>query len=213
MPGGRVAGLDLNAGMLATARACAQQEELEIEWRQGEASELPFADSSFDVVLCQQGLQFVTDKPAALREMRRVAAPGGTIALAVNGPPDAFNRALADALSKYASPAVGELSLTPYSLGGANVLRDICDAAGLRDYELKILHRARRVEPTQQWLLEFTAGLPYAPAVAAMDAQNRAAMVRDIAASLKHLWNSDSFTVPTDTYLVYVRSSQPGGRS
>jgi ubiquinone/menaquinone biosynthesis C-methylase UbiE len=36
---------------------------------------------SFDVVLCQQGLQFFGDRVAAVREMRRTAKPGGVIAV------------------------------------------------------------------------------------------------------------------------------------
>ena len=39
------------------------------------------ANESFDVVLCQQGMQFFPDRPAAAREMRRALAPGGTIAI------------------------------------------------------------------------------------------------------------------------------------
>src|SRR5947209_4976061 len=54
-----------------------------IEWLQGTAASLPFSDSSFDLVLCQLGLQFFPDRPLALSEMRRVLAPAGRIALSV----------------------------------------------------------------------------------------------------------------------------------
>jgi len=55
-PTGRVIGLDLNAGMLAIARTMPQQEGVAIEWREGNATALPFPDASFDRVCCQQGL-------------------------------------------------------------------------------------------------------------------------------------------------------------
>ena len=83
LPGGSVVGLDMNVGMLAMARACSEQEELNIEWRQDEANALPFDDASFDVVLCQQGLQFFPDKAgraprnAARRRARRHHRAGG----------------------------------------------------------------------------------------------------------------------------------------
>ena len=48
-------------------------------------TELPFDAGSFDVVLCQQGLQYFPDRPAAMKEMARVLAPGGRIALNVWG--------------------------------------------------------------------------------------------------------------------------------
>ena len=57
-----------------------------VEWHEGSAVELPFADAAFDVVLCQQGLQFFPDKPGALRDMNRVLRPGGRLVLSVWGP-------------------------------------------------------------------------------------------------------------------------------
>jgi SAM-dependent methyltransferase len=50
---------------------------------EGSALSLPFANNSFDLVLCQLGLQFFPDRPLALREMRRVLAPSGRAALSV----------------------------------------------------------------------------------------------------------------------------------
>jgi ubiquinone/menaquinone biosynthesis C-methylase UbiE len=79
---GHVVGLDLNPGMLAVART-ARQTGAPIEWIEGSVLELPFDHGSFDVVLCQLGLQFFPDRPLALREMRRVLRPSGRIALSV----------------------------------------------------------------------------------------------------------------------------------
>jgi SAM-dependent methyltransferase len=67
---GRVVALDPNAGMLAVARSLAPG----IEWRDGTAEALPFPDRSFDVVVCQFGLMFFSDRDKAVREMLRVMA-------------------------------------------------------------------------------------------------------------------------------------------
>ena len=72
-PAGRVVGLDVNPNMLAAARSAVRDRA--IEWREGSAHEMPFPDASFDVVLCQQGLQFFPDRAAGLREMCRVLVP------------------------------------------------------------------------------------------------------------------------------------------
>lgn len=80
---GRIVGLDASAGMLAVARAAAAREPVAIDWREGRAEALPFADAEFDLVLCQYALMFFTDKAAALAEMRRVLAPGGRVLLSV----------------------------------------------------------------------------------------------------------------------------------
>jgi SAM-dependent methyltransferase len=57
--------------------------DLAIEWRTTDACALPFGDREFDLVFCQQGLQFVPDRVAALSEICRVLGTGGRAVLAV----------------------------------------------------------------------------------------------------------------------------------
>jgi ubiquinone/menaquinone biosynthesis C-methylase UbiE len=66
---------DLNQPMLHAAAA--QLDNARVTWRQADALALPFADKAFDAVLCQFGVMFFPDKPAAYRETRRVLKPGG----------------------------------------------------------------------------------------------------------------------------------------
>src|SRR5262249_25147416 len=81
MGAGHVVGLDINAAMLAVARS--QAAGSPIEWHEASVLQMPFADRSFDLVLCQLGLQFFPDRPRALREMQRVLVPDGRLALSV----------------------------------------------------------------------------------------------------------------------------------
>jgi ubiquinone/menaquinone biosynthesis C-methylase UbiE len=53
----------------------------DLDWRQGDAQALPFADGSFDRVVCQMVLMFFPDRSAAVREMARVVRPGGIVTL------------------------------------------------------------------------------------------------------------------------------------
>jgi ubiquinone/menaquinone biosynthesis C-methylase UbiE len=80
---GAVTAVDLSANMLAVARAAASRERLTIEWREGNAEQLPFHDGAFDLVLCQFALMFVADKAAALSEMRRVVTQSGRVLISV----------------------------------------------------------------------------------------------------------------------------------
>ena len=66
---------DLNQSMLDQAAAAGTSRP--VEWRQANAMALPFADASFDAVVCQFGAMFFPDKPAAFAEARRVLRPGG----------------------------------------------------------------------------------------------------------------------------------------
>src|SRR5215813_12434884 len=75
----RIVGVDVAQAMLAVARTV----DPTIDWREGNAVSLPVSDAEhFTVLTCHQGLQFMPDKAAAVREMRRVLAPGGRVAIA-----------------------------------------------------------------------------------------------------------------------------------
>jgi SAM-dependent methyltransferase len=76
--------------MLAVARELAKREELldRVEFRTGDARELPFADSTFDVVLVITALSHMTDAERALPELIRVTRPGGRIGIFdIDSPP------------------------------------------------------------------------------------------------------------------------------
>jgi SAM-dependent methyltransferase len=80
---GAVTGFDLSPNMLAVAKAAAAREGIAIEWREGSAEQLPFPESSFDLVLCQFALMFFADKSAALAEMRRVVTSNSLVLVSV----------------------------------------------------------------------------------------------------------------------------------
>lgn len=73
--GAQVVACDLSAGMIQVGR----ERHPELEFVQGDATNLPFADGEFDAVTISFGLRNVVDVPAALAEMYRVTKPGGTL--------------------------------------------------------------------------------------------------------------------------------------
>ena len=93
-------------GCSRVAREAPAPEGAAITWREGNATALPFPNGAFDVACCQQGLQFLPDRPAALREMFRVLGPTGRLALAVwrGLEHQPFYAALTEALERYVSP-------------------------------------------------------------------------------------------------------------
>jgi ubiquinone/menaquinone biosynthesis C-methylase UbiE len=130
-PTGQIIGLDINAVMLAVGRSLPPIPGVSLEWQEGNAIALPFADASFDTLLCQQGLQFFTDRLAAIREIRRVLVPGGRLSLNVWR---ALERnlgqaALVEALEHHLGPAAASIMRT---LSPWESLRR-CDLCWLRD--------------------------------------------------------------------------------
>jgi ubiquinone/menaquinone biosynthesis C-methylase UbiE len=82
---GRVVGVDVNQAMLDVA---ARRVVPPTTWVRAPADAMPFGDAQFDVVVCQQGLQFFPDLRAALAEIGRVLRPGGRLAATAWAPRD-----------------------------------------------------------------------------------------------------------------------------
>jgi SAM-dependent methyltransferase len=83
-PQGKVTGVDYSPQMLARAQEQAPVSGgASLDYLVADAAALPFPDGQFDVVLCQQGLQFFPDQLGCLKEMKRVLKPGGRLALAL----------------------------------------------------------------------------------------------------------------------------------
>lgn len=72
----RLTATDLNLPMLEVARTKFRPAE-QVEFQPADAMALPFADASFDAVVCQFGVMFFPDKDRAYREVYRVLVPGG----------------------------------------------------------------------------------------------------------------------------------------
>ncbi|HEY6710079.1 MAG TPA: methyltransferase domain-containing protein [Actinomycetota bacterium] len=126
---GRVAGADLNEGMLAVAGRLRP----DIEWHRADAADLPFAEGSFDAVLCQSALMFFPDRVRALREMARVATAGGTVAVQVWDRLEAQEGygAMYGAFTRHLGPEAAELGRAYWALGDLDLLGSLFQAAGL----------------------------------------------------------------------------------
>lgn len=79
--GATMVATDLNQPMIDEAQKSLVDPRL--SWKAADAQALPFPDGSFDAIFCQFGLMFVPDKLLAMREMKRVLVPGGTLLLSV----------------------------------------------------------------------------------------------------------------------------------
>ena len=131
--GARITGLDASAQMIAQARALAP----EIDWQVGNAMALPSGDGSFDLVLCQQMLQFVGDRAAAAREMRRVLAPGGRLLLSTWRARS--EQPMYEVVCRIAERHLGAASDRRFSLGDDAALRTLLVDAGFADVAVQVV--------------------------------------------------------------------------
>lgn len=107
----RVTGTDYVPTLLAKGRERAVVEGLAAEFVEGDAEELPFPDSSFDVVLSSVGAMFAPDQEKAAAEMVRVCRSGGRICMA-NWVPGSFASELGSLFGSYSPKVPGLLPPT-----------------------------------------------------------------------------------------------------
>jgi ubiquinone/menaquinone biosynthesis C-methylase UbiE len=179
-PTGRVVGLDANRAMLDAARHAAAREGLAIEWREARAEELPFEDGTFDLVMCQQGLQFFPDRARALAEMYRVLVPGGRVVVVTWRELDqnpffaTFDRAVR---RRIASPALE----TPFSLGDPAALAVLLQEAGFGNVSVEpVTIEANYTQPDRFVELQVAASAAAIPDLQTLDVAERDALIAAI---------------------------------
>lgn len=164
-PGGRVAGVDVNPGMLAVAAAGGFP--LQVTWHEGPAEHLPFGAGEFDTVVCQQGLQFFPDLPAALGEAARVCHEDGRVAGTVWAARErspyfaAQSRAIEDVLGPSAGASMaGAFAASPDRFAAA------FRSAGLRDVDVREVVADIHLPAIREFVLAHLSAIPWGIAVA-----------------------------------------------
>jgi ubiquinone/menaquinone biosynthesis C-methylase UbiE len=197
-PAGQVTGLDINAGMLAVARAMPPESNAIINWVEGSAVDMKLPSASFDVILCQQGLQFFPDQAAALHEMLRVLVPGGRIALSVWKSLSPYNDAVGEACERFTSPEIAKKYCASREVPHAETLQDMIVAAGFRKVEVRprtvIIHQPE----IEAFVLGHLSGGPVASAIAALCEEDRAAFARLVKFALKPYAEGDGVAYPDE---------------
>jgi len=195
--GSRVAGLDLNPGMLAVARSVTPA-EMSIDWHEASAETIPLPDEDFDVVLCQMTLQFVPDKPAAVREMHRVLVPGGRLVLNSPGQMQAIFSIMEGALARHLSPEASGFLKAVFSMHDPGEVRDLLTAEGFRDVGVQTKTVPLRLPPPGEFLWQYLHSTPLAENVRQMDDDRLAALERDVVENAKDLVEDGGVTVAQD---------------
>jgi ubiquinone/menaquinone biosynthesis C-methylase UbiE len=193
-PTGAVAGLDINPGMLAVARA-ATPSSMRIDWHEAPAHAAPFPDGVYDAAVCQMGLQFFPDRIAALREMHRVLAPGGRIVLNVPGPEPELFAILAEALARHIKPELAAFVRQVFSLHDTAELQTLLTDAGFTEARAEPTDKALAVPTSAEFLWQYVRSTPLAATVAEASATARAALERDVVARWEPFEHEDGLTL------------------
>jgi ubiquinone/menaquinone biosynthesis C-methylase UbiE len=175
---GSVAGLDVTSGMLEVARSATPPEVFPIRWYESTAESIPLPDDVFDVVFCQLGLMFMAEKVAALREMRRVVAPGGRVLVSVPTP-TAFFDVLHDAMARHL-PAGAPFVRMIFTLNDTAEIERLFRDAGFDDVTIRSDVKTIRLPSPKEFLWQYVASTPLAGLTAEADSNVLAALERDV---------------------------------
>ena len=158
-PDGGVTGLDLSESMLGVARSICP----DVDFRQGNAMDLPFDNESFDAVIAPFMLMFVSEPVLAVSEMWRVLKPDGRLVISVWQPlgQNPVYADLVEIVRRRIDDAAGTSLAWPFALGEDGALRQICRSAGVSDVDISV-HDGRAKFPSldgfvrteiQSWVL------------------------------------------------------------
>ncbi len=209
VPNGSVTGLDVSPAMLAVARGRAEAEGIAATWDQGDAAALPYAAGAFDLALCQQGLQYFPDKPAALRELHRVLAPGGRTLVSTWASLDrspvvaAYNRVAARRLGL--APAA-----VPFSLTDAGEVRGLLAGAGFTAVEVTAVALTIRYPDLGEFVRRTVQAVAaVVPALATLPLEEVAATARGIEEELvpqvRPYLDGTALRCPMQTHIAVAR--------
>jgi len=199
---GRVVGVDLNPAMMGVARSLPVPTGAPIEWLERDALDLQFEDTSFDVVLCQQGLQFFPDKEAALKEMRRVLDRGGRLALSVWNTAGLYNGAVGEALAQFLCEEAAVRFCASRQVPTAEELQRLAMEAGFSAVDVRVSRINVHLPLLEQFTLDHLAATPVAPVIAAADPEARRRIGARVMHQLQRYADGDGVTYPEETHVL-----------
>ncbi len=207
---GSVAGLDANPDMIDMARIAAEQEHMAIEWHTSSAEQLPFPDENFDLILCQFGLMFFTDRLAALQEMHRVLRTSGRLVLSVWQALDRhpFYQTLHDVSLRHFGKSSVE---AVFSLGNSDELRKLLTGSGFRQVEIEPMSITASFPQPEEFLAwEIDINPAEAPALRNLDKEAQqgimAATRQDLQDPLEAIIQDKQVVLPFHAHIAQARS-------
>jgi len=197
-----VTSTDYVSSLLESGRTRAQAEGHTIQFQEADAENLPFPDTSFDVVMSTFGVMFTPNQDKAASELARVCKPGGKIGLA-NWTPDSFIGQVFKTIGKYVPPAPGVKSP---ALWGTQARLDELFGETAREIRATSREFVFRYLSPAHWIEVFrTYYGPMNKTFGALDATQQAAFTQDLLTLMESRNRSgDSTLVLPSEYLEVV---------
>lgn len=203
---GAVTALEINEAMCNVGRSIKSISSSQIVWKQGDAHNLPFNDNSFNVVSCQQGLQFFSDKTKAINEMYRVLIKNGR-ALITLYPTQAnpYSNALKRILEKFINKKVAAERHTPFSFGDVKEIKNTFSKTHFKNIEIKNLRYTINMPLPENYVMQELISSPIRSHIISLDKNTKFKIVNEVSRELNAYVKGDCLEIPIDSHLVICR--------
>lgn len=197
-PDGRVAGVDINSGMIEVAKSLSESAGTPIDWHENSAFELPFEENTFDVALSAQTIQFLDDRVAALKEMQRVLRPKGQLAISVwcevghNPYFDALMKAVTNHLGTETASGLG----AAFTLSKPSEIEELLVEAGLQKVEVEMCELSLKMPEVSKFTARHISATPISTGFSASSEPLQKDLVEEVAANLAMYQTETGATVP-----------------
>jgi ubiquinone/menaquinone biosynthesis C-methylase UbiE len=207
VPAAEIVATDLNQAMLDVAAQRVLSPA--VSFQAADAQELPFADGSFDLVLCQFGVMFFPDRVRAYREARRVLKRGGLFLFNVwdglggNPAAEAAARAVA---SVFPDDPPSFLDRVPFGYSDTGRIEKELKAAGFEEVTVETVEKRSRAADAREAAYGLCNGTPLKAEIEASDPGKLEQATEAAAAAMAALAGEDGLDVPMSAHVVTARA-------
>jgi SAM-dependent methyltransferase len=195
--GAHLTATDLNPPMLDIARAKFRADE-QVAFTPADAVALPFADASFDAVVCQFGMMFFPDKPKSYSEVYRVLAPGGRYVFSAwdSHRYNPFGRIAHEVAGSFFPADPPQFYNVPFSCHQIDPIKESVIAAGFSDISVAVVRLEKEIADAAIFALGLVYGNPLIDQVRARGGVEPERIVDAMVQALRREFGADPGRMP-----------------
>ena len=193
--------------MIRTAAAKFSQNDA-IEWKQADASSLPFDDRSFDAVVCQFGIMFFPDKTLSAREAHRVLKPGGVFLFNVwdSLEQNPLGRIAHETISSFFEKDPPTFYQVPFGYHDHGEIKSVLAAAGFSEVRIDVVSKVSVAARAEDAAAGLVHGNPVSVAIAERDPSLLPVITTAVADALQKHFGDSMFRAPMRAIVVQARA-------
>jgi SAM-dependent methyltransferase len=188
---------DLNPPMLDIARAKFRSGE-QVEFRPADAVALPFADGSFDAVICQFGIMFFPDKAKSCSEVYRILAPGGHYVFSVwdSHRYNPFGRITHEIAERFFPADPPQFYRVPFSCHQIDPIKELLIAADFSDINVAVIRQEREIPDAAIFARAAVLGNPFIDQIEARGGVAPEQIIEALAQEFRREFGADPGRMP-----------------